>query len=50
MAHPPHPVRLTDLLTRIDEHWSPKIAAEANGWHLKLVKVCLLYTSDAADE
>lgn len=39
MAHPPHPVRLTDLLTRIDGHWSPKIAAEANGWHLKLVKV-----------
>lgn len=39
MAHPPQPVRLTDLLTRIDEHWSPKIAAEANGWHLKLVKV-----------
>jgi len=39
MAHPPRPVRLTDLLTRIDGHWSPKIAAEANGWHLKLVKV-----------
>ena len=38
MAHPPGPVAVGPELARIHEHWSPRIVAEANGWHIKLVK------------
>ncbi|MEV0430909.1 cupin domain-containing protein [Micromonospora sp. NPDC050495] len=39
MAEPATPVRLNEKFAQFDEHWSPKIVAEANGWHIKLVKV-----------
>jgi mannose-6-phosphate isomerase-like protein (cupin superfamily) len=38
MAAPSRVVDVRDKLSRIDEVWSPKILAEANGWHVKLVK------------
>lgn len=31
-------VTLNDAFARITEHWSPRIAAELNGQHVKLVK------------
>jgi mannose-6-phosphate isomerase-like protein (cupin superfamily) len=31
-------VNLADKLTRFSDHWSPKIVAELNGQHVKLVK------------
>ncbi len=31
-------VNLTEKLALFDEHWSPKIAGELNGQHVKLVK------------
>jgi mannose-6-phosphate isomerase-like protein (cupin superfamily) len=39
MAHPNSPVSLAEKLATLDECWSPRIVAEANGWHFKLVKV-----------
>ena len=38
MAAPPHVVDVRSKLDLVDELWSPKILAEANGWHLKLVR------------
>ena len=38
MAAPSQVVDIRNKLSRIDEVWSPKILAEANGWHVKLVK------------
>ncbi len=32
-------VNLTQKLSLFDEHWSPKIVAELNGQHVKLVKL-----------
>ena len=34
----PEVVNLADKFSRFDEHWSPKIVAETNGWEIKLVK------------
>jgi mannose-6-phosphate isomerase-like protein (cupin superfamily) len=31
-------VSLADAFSRIDDHWKPRIAAELNGQHVKLVK------------
>lgn len=31
-------VNIGERFTRFDQVWSPKVIAEANGWHLKLVK------------
>ena len=31
-------VNLADKFARFEEHWSPKIIAETNGWEIKLVK------------
>lgn len=31
-------VNLAEKFSRFEEHWSPKIAAEVNGFHVKLVK------------
>jgi mannose-6-phosphate isomerase-like protein (cupin superfamily) len=39
MAAPAVPVNLADKLSLLREHWSPKIVAEANNWHVKVVKV-----------
>jgi mannose-6-phosphate isomerase-like protein (cupin superfamily) len=38
MAAPHEVVDVPDKLRQVDEAWSPVIIAEANGWHLKLVK------------
>lgn len=32
-------IDLAEKLSRIDEHWSPRIVAELNGQHVKLVKL-----------
>jgi mannose-6-phosphate isomerase-like protein (cupin superfamily) len=32
-------VNLADKLARIDDHWNPRIVAELNGQHVKLVKL-----------
>ncbi|MCZ6869578.1 MAG: cupin domain-containing protein, partial [Gammaproteobacteria bacterium] len=34
-----HRINLREKLTRFDAHWSPKIVAELNGQHVKLVKL-----------
>lgn len=34
----PSPVNIADKFTLFEEHWSPKIVAQANGWEIKLVK------------
>jgi mannose-6-phosphate isomerase-like protein (cupin superfamily) len=39
MAAPAGTVNLADKLSLFREHWSPKIVAEANNWHIKVVKV-----------
>lgn len=33
------PVNLQNKLTRFSEHWSPKIVAQMNDYHFKVVKV-----------
>ena len=33
------PVNLQDKLTKFSEHWSPRVVAQMNDYHLKLVKV-----------
>lgn len=33
-----HPINLKEKLEKFSEHWSPKIIAELNGQHVKLVK------------
>ena len=68
-------IDIAEKLALFTEHWRPKVVAELNGQHVKLVKfrgefiwhhhdsedelflvvdgrfrICLLYTSDAADE
>jgi mannose-6-phosphate isomerase-like protein (cupin superfamily) len=35
---PPKRINLEEKLSRINEHWQPKIAAELNGQYVKLVK------------
>jgi len=35
----PEKINLAEKFTRISEHWSPKIIAELNGQHVKLVKL-----------
>lgn len=39
MAHPSGPVRLQEEFRSLNEHWSPRIVAEANDWHIKIVRV-----------
>jgi mannose-6-phosphate isomerase-like protein (cupin superfamily) len=39
MAAPAVPVNIADKLAQLHEHWAPRIVAEANDWHLKVVKV-----------
>jgi len=34
-----HPINLQEKLTRFSEHWSPKIIAQMNDYHIKLAKV-----------
>jgi mannose-6-phosphate isomerase-like protein (cupin superfamily) len=34
-----HAINLADKLSRFSEHWSPKIVAEMNDYHVKLVKL-----------
>ncbi len=46
-------VNLTEKLALFDEHWSPKIAGELNGQHVKLVKFqgeFVWHHHDAEDE
>ena len=33
------PINLQDKLTKYSEHWSPKILAQMNDYHIKLAKV-----------
>ena len=33
-------INLTEKLSKFSAHWSPKIIAELNGQHVKLVKFC----------
>ena len=33
------PINLQEKLAKFSEHWSPKIVAQMNGYHFKLVKV-----------
>ena len=33
------PINLQDKLTKFSEHWSPKILAQMNDYHIKLAKV-----------
>ena len=37
MTH--HPISLDEAFSRITEHWSPRIAAELNGQHVKVAKI-----------
>ena len=49
----PEKVTLADGFARIAEHWSPHVAAELNGQHVKLVKFQGAFTwhhHDAEDE
>lgn len=39
MAPDAKPINLRDKFARITEHWSPRIAGELNGQHVKLVKL-----------
>lgn len=39
MSDLPRKVNLADAFGRIDEPWSPRIAAELNGQHVKLAKL-----------
>jgi mannose-6-phosphate isomerase-like protein (cupin superfamily) len=34
-----HPINFQDKLRQFSEHWSPKIIAQMNDYHFKLVKV-----------
>jgi len=34
-----HPINLQEKLARFSEHWSPKIIAQMNDYHIKLAKV-----------
>ena len=46
-------VNLAQKLALIDEHWSPRVAGELNGQHVKLVKLLgefPWHTHDAEDE
>jgi mannose-6-phosphate isomerase-like protein (cupin superfamily) len=46
-------VNLRDKLTRFDARWSPKIVAEMNDYHVKVVKVqgeFVWHTHDETDE
>jgi mannose-6-phosphate isomerase-like protein (cupin superfamily) len=49
----PAKVNLRDKLARFDDRWSPKIVANMNDYHVKLVKVegeFLWHTHDETDE
>ena len=53
MARPADVVNIPEMFTRFDQRWSPKIIAEANGWHVKLVKAkgqFVWHTHDDTDE
>lgn len=39
IAMPPEKVSLSDKLSRISEHWRPKVVGELNGQEVKLVKL-----------
>jgi mannose-6-phosphate isomerase-like protein (cupin superfamily) len=46
-------VNLYDKLARFDAHWSPKIVADMNDYHVKVVKVqgeFIWHTHDETDE
>lgn len=46
-------VNLAEKFATVDEHWSPRIAGELNGQHVKLVKLLgefAWHTHDAEDE
>jgi mannose-6-phosphate isomerase-like protein (cupin superfamily) len=54
-AHPTHSdkVNLREKLARFDDLWSPKIVADVNDYHVKVVKVqgeFLWHTHDETDE
>lgn len=36
---PPEPIDLAEKLARIATHWDPKLVAELNGQHVRLVKL-----------
>lgn len=38
MAYPNHIANISKKFASFDEIWSPKVIAEANDWHVKLVK------------
>jgi mannose-6-phosphate isomerase-like protein (cupin superfamily) len=49
----PAKVNLRDALARFDDRWSPKIVADMNDYHVKLVKVegeFLWHTHEETDE
>lgn len=50
MATPDIPVSLAAKFALFEEHWSPKIVAEFNGNHVKLVKVEGTFDWHAHDE
>ena len=53
MAHPDTVVNISEKCATIDQLWSPKIIAEANGWHVKLVKSAgefVWHTHEETDE
>jgi mannose-6-phosphate isomerase-like protein (cupin superfamily) len=53
MAAPEHVVNLADKFSQFDELWSPRIVAESNDWHLKIVKVAgefVWHQHDGVDE
>jgi mannose-6-phosphate isomerase-like protein (cupin superfamily) len=35
----PSPIDLTEKFTKFSEHWSPRIIAQMNDYHFKLVKI-----------
>lgn len=53
MAAPDHVVNLTDKFSQLSDLWSPRIVAESNDWHLKIVRVAgefVLHRHDDVDE
>ena len=49
MAAPAQIVNLERSLARFSDQWSPKIVAEANDWHVKLVKASGRFVSHRHD-
>ena len=53
MTPPLEPIRLNEKLAAFSDHWNPRIIAELNGQHVKLVKLqgCFVWHAhDEADE